>query len=157
MRYVGIDVGITGAVAVLDKGFVQLYDIPTREVGGNAKVKREVDGPALARMLEYLPIQKTRVLIERTNAMPGQGVASMFSMGVSRGVVLGVLGCLALPYAEVTPQKWKKAFGLVKAPKSESIRLAIELYPAAAQWLTRAKDHNRAEAILLAHYSMGAK
>lgn len=149
---IGIDPGITGAVCIMQAGHAPVVlDLPTVEAGKGV-VKRELDGSGLARILEYLPIHHTRCIIERTSAMPGQGVASMFSMGVSRGVILGVISCLALPLQEVAPARWKKHFGLIGADKDMSRRYALQLYPALADKLARAKDHNRAEAVLLAHY-----
>lgn len=148
--FVGIDPGITGAIGVLfPDGRAEVHDIPT-VVSGKGTVKREIDAHALAGLLDLF-IGK-RAVLERTSAMPGQGVASMFSMGVSRGVILGVLGALAVPYVEVQPARWKAYFNLLGADKDRSRTIALQLFPECAPQLARKKDHNRAEALLLARY-----
>lgn len=150
--FIGIDPGLTGAVAVIGDSFVDVYDIPT-VANGAGRVKSEVSGLLLAQLIRRLgQLGSLHALLERTASMPGQGVASMFSMGVSRGVVLGVLGALAVPYIEAAPATWKKAYGLIGADKDQSRRVALQLYPSLATQLARVKDHNRAEAVLLADY-----
>ena len=84
--------------------------------------------------------------------MPGQGVSSMFRFGESVGVVLGVLGALQMPVRWVTPQRWKKAAGIVGKDKDAARSLAIQLHPEIAGMLTRKKDHNRGESILIARF-----
>lgn len=159
MAYIGIDPGLTGAIALMNEGYADplVWDMPT-VANGKGVVKYEVDPVGLAHIVEgFVGFGASRVILERTNAMPGQGVASMFSMGVSRGVVLGVLGSMRLPYEEVAPSQWKKHFGLIGADKDMSRRLALQLYPQLAKQLARKKDHNRAEAVLLATYLQRAK
>ena len=147
--FLAFDPGLTGAVAVSHPSIgLQVWDLPTRETSSGT-VKREIDGRELANWLRLLV--PGRALLERTHAMPGQGVASMFSMGVSRGVILGVLGALDIPVAEIEPRQWKKAYGLT-ADKKTAILKAREVFPSAAAILAREKDHNRAEALLMLHY-----
>ena len=154
MIYIGIDPGLTGAIAVL-WAENQVADMPTT-VAGKGVVKREVNGVLLADMLR--PFCGTpgsvRVVLERTSAMPGQGVVSMFSMGVSRGVILGVLGALGVPFIDVAPQTWKAHFRLLGADKDASRTLALRRFPELAGYLARKGDHNRAEALLLAVYGL---
>jgi crossover junction endodeoxyribonuclease RuvC len=143
------DPGLTGAVAVRNRIIgVAVWDLPTRATSSGT-VKRELDARELMRML-YLLLPAVAI-VERTHAMPGQGVASMFSMGVTRGVILGVLGALEIESTEVEPRVWKRAYGLT-ADKKSSILKAKELFPSLAPLLTREKDHNRAEALLLLDY-----
>ena len=151
--YIGIDPGITGAVAVVRDSLAYLYDIPTINVG-KKKVTREIDAEGLAGILvEWENADPFAVAcVERTHAMPAQGVTSMFSMGVSRGIVLGVLAGVGFHTTSVEPQAWKKHFGLLKADKEASRALAIKLFPGAADKLRLKKHHNRAEALLLARY-----
>jgi crossover junction endodeoxyribonuclease RuvC len=153
--YIGIDPGLTGAIATNDDGYV--YDIPVVARGG--VVKHEVDAGALAAMLRAIKIaakatddEGCTAVLERTSAMPGQGVGSMFSMGDTRGVIRGVLAALEIPYVEVAPSAWKAKLGLTGADKEASRALAKKLYPEMALLLARKKDHNRAEALLLAYY-----
>lgn len=150
--YIGIDPGITGAVGVVldDSEFV--YDIPTVNVG-KKKTAREIDAVGLYGIVRMWHRRYNVVAcVERTHAMPGQGVTSMFSMGVSRGIVLGVLAGAEVKVVSVEPQAWKKHFGLLKADKEASRALAVELFPGVADKLRLKKHHNRAEALLLARY-----
>jgi len=143
------DPGLTGAVAISHPTTgVVVWDLPTRATSSGT-VKREIDGRELAQWLTLL--RPAAALLERTHAMPGQGVASMFSMGVSRGVILGVLGALDIPVTEVEPRTWKKAMGLT-ADKKHAILKAREMYPDLRPLLDREKDHNRAEALLMLNY-----
>jgi crossover junction endodeoxyribonuclease RuvC len=147
---IGIDPGLTGAIAIIHEDGVLLEDMPALQVGRGV-VKREVNGAALAHILRPY-IHDSQAVLERTSARPGQGVASMFSMGVSRGVVLGVLGALGIPFIEAAPTTWKRAYGLSGKDKSASRHEAIKLFPKLAVFLKHERDHNRAEALLLAQW-----
>ncbi len=90
------------------------------------------------------------VVMESVHAFSGQGVTSSFNFGMGFGALQGIVGAFGLPVTLVRPQVWKKALGL-DADEKKSLALARELYPDAAHLLKRIKDHNRAEAICLAH------
>lgn len=151
MILLAFDPGVTGAFAYSAPYGSEVFDLPTREAAGF--VKREIDGPRLATAIDCILNGKEGVaILERTSSRPGQGVASMFSMGVSRGVILGVLAGLRVPVQEVEPRAWKAYFGLIGTDKDESLRTARPKFPELAAKLMRAKDHNRAEALLLLEY-----
>lgn len=145
---IGIDPGITGAISVLsDTGeFVSVHDMPIMKLG-KAK-KNQVNPVALAHLI--FSIKPTSAIVEKVGAMPGQGVASMFNFGMGYGVIQGVLSGLGVPYELSTPQKWKKACGLIGKEKDAARLLAIELFPDAS--LTRKKDGGRADALLIAKF-----
>lgn len=143
---IGIDPGLTGAIAVIGDGRATVVDMPVIETSRTATVKRSVDAHALAEILAPL---RGEVWLERVNAFPGQGVASMFSLGQSFGVVLGVAAGLRLPVQLVNPADWKRHFKLDK-DKALARALASRLYPEVS--LARVKDHGRAEALLIARY-----
>jgi len=149
---VGIDPGLSGAIAILNQGaLVGVFDIPTMAKGGSGKVRYEVDPSGMYRFLRasLAADLSVKALLERTNAMPGQGVASMFSMGDSYGCCRSVLACSGIPFVTVLPAVWKKHFGL-SSDKEQSRALAIKLFPGAELHL---KKHNdRAEALLMARY-----
>ena len=151
---IGIDPGLTGAVAVIGED-VEVHDIPVMARGkGQGRVKAQVNAAGLVELLD-LSVDGGRadVYLERVASMPGQGVASMFSMGDTFGCIRGVCAALGYTVYLITPQEWKKAYKL--GSDKEVIRAkAIELYPKAP--LSRKKDHNRAEALLIARYGMGA-
>jgi hypothetical protein len=93
--------------------------------------------------------------IERVGAMPKQGLSSTFKFGIAFGGIIGVFAALESPVRLVAPTVWKRHFGLAGADKEASRALAIHTFPACANHFSRKKDHNRAEAALLAAY--GAK
>ena len=93
-----------------------------------------------------------KVVVEHVTAMPGQGVTSMFNFGQSFGVIKGICAALKLPIHFVRPTKWKKHFNLIKTNKDASRTKVIEIYPNISNKLSRKKDSNKADAILIARY-----
>jgi crossover junction endodeoxyribonuclease RuvC len=149
----GIDVGVTGAWSALasDGSAIRISDLPTMLNGKkNAKVKTQVNAGALARELRELVPHGLSAYVEVVSAMPKQGVASMFSLGHSFGTVCAVLATLGIPFWLVTPQEWKKEFGLIKAEKDASRTVAIRMFPSID--LSLKKYHNRSESLLIAEY-----
>lgn len=147
----GVDPGLSGAVAVLDGDSVlYLEDLPTVQFS-NARIKNRVDGASLAAMLAPYADRIRLAVVERVGARPGEAASGAFCFGYTSGVIHGVLGALRIPVELPMPVTWKKAMGLGK-DKDLSRSRAIELYPSMAPLLTRKKDHDRAEAILLATY-----
>ena len=148
-RYiVGIDPGISGAIAVLDAGG-NLTAHSAMPVYQPAKATR-VNPAALTAFLE--PYRNAHAVLEQVGAMPGQGVASMFSFGHSAGVIEGVLAALGIGYELVVPQEWKKAYKLNGKPKDAARALAQRYYPSAP--LARKKDSGLADALLLARFGL---
>lgn len=150
LTYIGIDPGVSGALAVIHPdGEVSLYDMPTALVGKTRKRSEVVEGQL--RFLLALEADPGCVcFIEQVSAMPGQGVSSMFGFGVSYGIVRGVVAGLGIRAELVTPQAWKKHFGLLGADKDAARAVASRLFPNVS--LARKKDVGRADALLLAEY-----
>ena len=152
MIYVGIDPGLSGAVAVINEDFViNLYDCPTLKVGK----KNEPDTLGMSRILERVAFTRAGLVvgIERVHSMPDQGVASTFKFGMGFGVWLGILASLKLSHELITPQAWKKVMmsGMPKE-KDASRQRALQLFPASADDLRLKKHHGRADALLIAEY-----
>ena len=149
---IGIDPGLTGAVAVIEPdGSYAVWDLSVMPVGtGKGRVKNKINGAALAAVLRDATDCQGLAKVEKVAAMPGQGVAGMLSLGHSAGVIEGVLAALGIPFEMVTPQKWKKAAGLIGSEKDASRTKAQQLFPAAS--LSRKKDIGRADALLIAKY-----
>lgn len=148
IQTLGIDPGLTGAVALLDsEGQPQLVaDLPVIRDHKLAWI----DGAALQSMLlEALRGRPCRAIVERVSSSPQQGVASAFTFGIGFGSILATLQTLRLPIELITPNQWKKALGL-KNDKRESLNKARLLFPTAELHL--AKHDGRAEALLLAHW-----
>ena len=96
--------------------------------------------------------EEIAVVVEQVNAMPGQGVTSMFNFGQTFGAIKGVCAALELPIFFVRPSKWKKHFELINSSKDASRTKVIEMYPSISSSLTKKKDVNKADAILIARY-----
>ena len=84
--------------------------------------------------------------------MPGQGVTSMFNFGQSFGVIKGICSAMQLPMYFIRPAKWKKYFNLIKTEKEASRTKAIEIFPQISSKLSKKKDNNKADAILIASF-----
>ena len=144
---VGIDPGLTGAVAFLDGESYFVEDMPVMAHGkGHSRVKNQVNPVELAAMLNQ---SIELVVIERVNSMPGQGSASIFSLGDTYGCIRGVVGALGLPMEAVNPREWKKYYN-INSDKEIARARAIERYPKVD--LSKKKHHNKAEALLIARY-----
>jgi len=149
----GIDPGVSGAISILkNKKVIEVFDMPTMIEG--KKNKRQVNGSQVANIIRERvnPDQEIVVVVEHVNAMPGQGVTSMFNFGQSFGVIKGVCSALNLPIYFVRPVKWKKHFNLIKTNKDASRTKVIEVYPEISSKLSKKKDSNKADAILIARY-----
>ena len=97
-------------------------------------------------------LENTVMVVEQVNAMPGQGVTSMFNFGQTFGAIKGICAALGLPIFFVSPAKWKKHFELINSSKDASRTKAIEMYPSISQQLSKKKDVNKSDAILIARY-----
>jgi crossover junction endodeoxyribonuclease RuvC len=153
MRIIGIDPGLSGAIAILENNKVlNIFDIPVMSEG--KKNKKQLNSAHLAQYIEnnILDVNKTIVVVEQVNAMPGQGVTSMFNFGQTFGAIKGISAALKLPIFFVRPSKWKKHFELLKASKDASRTKTIEMYPSLADKLSRKKDVNKSDAILIARF-----
>lgn len=140
----GIDPGLDGGIAILDGSHIELLEtIPTQSKGGF--IKRQVDAQKLSNILRVYP--DIVCYLEGVASRPGQGVASVFSFGDTYGAIRGVLGALNIPTYTVTPSKWKKELKI--SSKEDSLKAIKDLYPSLK---IRKKDHNLAEAILIAIY-----
>lgn len=159
MIIVGIDPGITGALAAINhRGLQAVSDMPVMQRSPvRATVRNQVNAVALADLLrawlEGYDKNEIHIFIERVNAMPKQGVSTMFSMGHTSGIIEGVVAARGYPHELITPRAWKKALKL-GPDKHQARTMAQRLYPEAP--LALAKHHNRAEAILIARYGYQA-
>ena len=149
----GIDPGVSGAISVLEnKKIIEIFDMPTMIDG--KKNKKQVNGSQVTTIIKgkLRKDSEVVVVVEHVNAMPGQGVTSMFNFGQSFGVIKGICSALRLPIYFVRPTKWKKHFNLIKTNKDASRTKVIEVYPEISAQLSRKKDANKADAILIARY-----
>ena len=153
MIIIGIDPGVSGAICILEnKKVIDVFDMPTMIDG--KKNKKQVNGSQLTNIIkERLNSNKeVIVVVEHVNAMPGQGVTSMFNFGQSFGVIKGICAAMQLPIFFVRPAKWKKHFELINTQKDASRTKAIEMFPKISSILSKKKDSNKADAILIASF-----
>ena len=153
----GIDPGITGAIALLDTDdVIWVRDMPTmaKASGKGNQVNPFILADIVCDAIEEAEKRgsKLTVYLERVNAMPGQGVTSVFSFGMSTGIVQGVIGAKYLPLIQPTSMAWKKRAGLTGKEKDVSRTLAIQQHPEIAEELRRKKDVGRADAIFIAKF-----
>lgn len=145
---VGIDPGYSGAIAFYDPSGIDIHDMP---VAPNPKGKTELDMHSLARVLIPRTAGRSIAVVEKVNAMPGQGVSSTFRFGEGFGAIQMALIGHGYELHFVTPASWKKHFGLSR-DKGVSRGLASRRFPDSSKLFSRVKDDGRAEAALIALY-----
>ena len=155
MLVIGIDPGLSGSICFFQDGkIIDVVEMPTMTEG--KKNKKQVNGAQTYNEISER-IKKTdktdiKVVIEQVSAMPGQGVTSMFNFGQSFGILKGICSAMQLPMYFVRPAKWKKYFSLINSEKDASRTRAIEIFPYFSSQLSRKKDSNKADAILIASF-----
>ena len=153
MKIIGIDPGLSGAIAVLeDVKVLRLFEMPVMAEG--KKNKRQLNSAQLVNIIKENTNgdKEIAVIVEQVNAMPGQGVTSMFNFGQTFGAIKGVCAALGLPIFFVRPSKWKKHFELINSSKDASRTKVIEMYPSFSNQLKKKKDVNKSDAILIARF-----
>ena len=153
MLIIGIDPGITGSLCFFEDGkIINLVEMPSMVDG--KKNKKQVNGAQIyneiSSRIKNIEKKDIKVVIEQVSAMPGQGVTSMFNFGQSFGVLKGICSAMQLPMYFVRPAKWKKYFNLINSEKDASRTKAIQVFPYISPQLSRKKDSNKADAILIA-------
>ena len=155
MLIIGIDPGLSGSICFFEAGkILDVIEMPTMTEG--KKNKRQVNGSQvyneISKKMKQVDKKDIKVIIEQVSAMPGQGVTSMFNFGQSYGILKGMCSAMHLPMYFVRPAKWKKYFSLINAEKDASRTKAIEIFPYFSSNLSKKKDSNKADAILIASY-----
>ena len=153
MKIIGIDPGLSGGIAVLENNkVIDMFDMPVMSEG--KKNKRQLNSAHLVKLIRdnIKDSQDITMVVEQVNAMPGQGVTSMFNFGQTFGAIKGICAALGLPIFFVRPAKWKKHFELINSSKDASRTKAIEMYPKISDKLSKKKDVNKSDAILIARY-----
>ncbi len=155
MLIIGIDPGISGSICFLEDGIIKdVLEMPTMTEG--KKNKKQVNGSQIFNEISFriktYEKKNIKVVIEKVSAMPGQGVTSMFNFGQSFGILKGICSAMQLPIYFVRPAKWKKYFNLINSEKDASRTRAIEIFPYFSSNLSKKKDSNKADAILIASY-----
>lgn len=145
---IGIDPGASGALVMLENDVpIEWAIMPTYKVGSATRVNAAEVAFFMDRGIEI-----EHVYIEQVGAMPGQGVASMFNFGHSCGTIMGVIGALGYAHTMVTPQRWKKAAGLMGTDKDAARSRAIQLWPSWSDLSKKGIGQALADAALIARY-----
>ncbi len=155
MLIIGIDPGISGSICFFQDGIIKdVVDMPTMTEG--KKNKKQVNGSQIfneiSDKIKKIDKKNIKVVIEHVTAMPGQGVTSMFNFGQSFGILKGICSAMQLSVYFVRPAKWKKYFNLINSEKDASRTRAIEIFPYYSSHLSRKKDSNKADAILISSF-----
>ena len=155
MLIIGIDPGISGSLCFFEDGkIIDVIEMPSMAEG--KKNKKQVNSSQIfneiSERIKTIDKKNVKVVIEQVSAMPGQGVTSMFNFGQSFGVLKGICSAMSLPVYYVRPAKWKKYFNLINSEKDASRTRAIEIFPYFSAQLSKKKDINKADAILIASF-----
>ena len=155
MIIIGIDPGLSGSICFFEDGkILDVVEMPTMIEG--KKNKKQVNGSQIyneiLKRTSNLDKSDIKVVIEQVSAMPGQGVTSMFNFGQSYGILKGICSAMQLPVYFVRPAKWKKYFNLINSEKDASRTRAIEIFPYFSSQLSKKKDSNKADAILISSF-----
>jgi uncharacterized protein YabN with tetrapyrrole methylase and pyrophosphatase domain len=171
MRYIGIDPGLSGAIAVIKKKKVRIYDTPITRVivpsRGKHKSVRDYDLPGCVKLLQKIATRKDLIMLEGVTARPITGCVANFSLGRSKGMWEGLITALGLKYKTVHPTTWsnevldkvkfskdkEKRKEQKKKKKTRDIKKAIKLYPNAKKYIDLKKHADRADALLIAEYA----
>ena len=155
MLIIGIDPGISGSICFFEDGkILDVIEMPTMTEG--KKNKKQVNGSQIyneiLKRINKFQKNDIRVIVEQVSAMPGQGVTSMFNFGQSFGILKGICSAMQLPMFFVRPAKWKRYFNLINSQKDASRTRAIEIFPYFSTQLSKKKDSNKADAILISSF-----
>lgn len=153
LRLVGVDPGATGALGLITAHGAQYFDMPNLKITRNGKARAEVNPRPLAELLNH--IQPTHVFMEKVGGMPGQSAPAAFNFGRAVGAAEACCVSTGAIFHTVPPTKWKRAMG-VRGDKDDSRHAAANLFPGLSKGLTRKRDADRAEALLIAAYGWAA-
>lgn len=153
----GIDPGLTGAIAHLSVDvnagtcrLVSVSDMPTAEAKVGKTTKSHLLLAEIPPLIQGVFYRTDHVAIEEVSAAPGQGVTSMFRFGYVAGALAGVVATLQIPMTLVRPQRWQQVAGVKSGDDAGRLRV-LQLFPTNNQTFSRKKDHNRADAVLIAY------
>ena len=154
MEFIGIDPGKTGAIAIIHgNNKITIKDMPLTP-------EERIDGKLLVSILKNA-VSNSICFLERSQAMPKQGVVSMFKYGITYGIILASLQISDIAFQEIQPQRWKKEFNLIKKEKEESANVAMQLFPDYSNSFRKPQKrdpnkyiylHGRSDALLIAEY-----
>ena len=165
MIYVGCDPGLTGGLASLSVGgkLITVTDYARDDLG---RICCKSLANVISSIKDFHSCDEIICCLEKSQAMPGQGVVGMFNYGCTYGITYSTLKLSGARIIEISPQKWKKEFDLnsnkkagIIRTKEDSVNKAIELFPSREESLRTPKKsggyllhHGRSDALLIAEY-----
>jgi hypothetical protein len=180
--WAGIDPGLTGAVAIIEDGEIEIRDVAVFSDGKRTRIdaqkcaamlreikaycepqyKTGLDSEGVTTMTMTSPAKRLMVTIEKSQPMPpmgaskkvGHGSIASFSLGYSFGVWIGILASLEIPYQLVAPATWKAALMKDSPKEKDASRIVADrLFPGQRDnWWPLKKHHGRADALLIAEW-----
>ena len=150
MRFVGIDPGYSGGIAVIEgSDSVEVYTMP---ITGTGKDKL-VDAAVAA---EIINGKDTFAIIEKVGTRPGQGVSSQGRFMRGFGQLIGALQVIGVQWDWVPPQTWKKAIlaGCGDKGKKATIAWCKRMFPDVNLIPERCRNEHdgMADALAMAEY-----
>lgn len=156
--FIGIDPGLSGAISFVTERSCVVEDLPTMPLPGDGLIRNKIDGRALVKIIRTnVPVgEAAQAYVELVSTMGGKNnaVQTQGSLMRSLGAIETVLECLGYKPTMLSPQKWKRFYGL-DSDKKKALATARELYQTAP--LSLVKHHNRAESLLIAHWGLRNK
>lgn len=172
LTIIGIDPGLAGGIATLHVDDqlkvwnLDVIDMPVTKRKKGKKMETIIDIPVLSAYIQekyweehILRGTKILTMIEKQQAMPGQGVTSMFKTGFGFGLLVGIFDKFDVNI--ITPKTWQSSLfpildNLSFDTKENSINLVRKLYPDAdlVPKRCRVPRDGRADAINIAHYKL---
>jgi len=158
MIYVGIDPGLDGGIALIEESQGStLFDIPVIFEKTKKGKRRRYCIQAICEIFRHNILKYSReevfVVLEKAQAMPGQGVSSMFSTGRGFGMYEGILSAFQVRHDVVHPKKWQKEFSISGDTKAKAFQVAQQLFPGQQFTTTRGRLlTGRCDSVLMAEY-----
>jgi crossover junction endodeoxyribonuclease RuvC len=121
MIYVGIDPGLKGGVSFVDN-YGSMVSMPMPDF-------QELKFVLRAWQADF---KIKHIFLEKAQAMPKQGVVSMFNYGCHFGMLQGLILTEGYPLTLVTPQEWQKEMfkgATAKKAKEKALQIVRRLFP----------------------------
>jgi hypothetical protein len=162
-----VDPGVGGCFSLLNiaTGAVEFFDMPViRCIDREGRKSTLIDEERIASLIRSFATPNIAcVVVERQQAFHKGSCSSAFKLAYGYGLIVGIVRAtpaLALRLEVVKPQIWKRDLGLVRAEdettcqfKERSRQLGLRLFPGASDQLSRKKDENRAESLLIGEWA----
>ena len=152
MNFAGIDPGISGAASFFIENNIVSFDTPFYYIQKSGSKRREYDIQNMVKIFDFVKPEEYIIAIESVHSFPKEGPAGAFQFGKGFGIWLGILATKKIPYELITPQAWKKEFGLIGQTKEAAIQKVQQLFPSADLSDTKEQQLGRSDSILISEF-----